>query len=377
MEQIVRARVLDERGSFGAPQTLDQLSDAAAAAVRAAADRTDDTAEFWVTPGFVDAHAHLSWHAFDEAERGRKDAAETRAETAAALGRVFGAGFTAVRDAGGLSVAELARIREEWAASRPGSGVGTGGLPRTQLAVRMLDRAAADAAGSLEAAVDQALEAGATWVKLVATASVSSPAGAGLDPTFTAAEMQAAVRRAGAAQAQVMVHAWGGEAIDQAIEAGARSIEHGIFLSNEQAQHAADRQMTLVPTLRIYRLVRDMIRQGSLPAAFRARVDEAVGAHPRAVLRARDAGLAIAVGTDSGAPEQHGSGAHEIIALIEAGLTPNEALIAATRSGAELLDLPENHSALVFDRDPRTPGVLSDQVHLRTVWMDEADPSPT
>src|SRR5690606_37038221 len=104
----------------------------------------------------------------------------------------------------------------------------------------------------------------------------------------------------------------GGEAIDDAIEAGAASIEHGIFLTDTQASRAAERGLTLVPTLRIYREVQQMIDRGTLPAAFRARVDEAVAAHPRAVLRARDAGLALAVGTDAGTPEQHGSGALEI-----------------------------------------------------------------
>ncbi|MGJ0202620.1 amidohydrolase family protein [Leucobacter sp. gxy201] len=392
---IARARVLDAQGGFGAPQRLSWADGLFEAGTGADSDRQGSP--LWVTPGFVDAHAHLAWHAFDEADRARLGEAETRDETAAALARNLAAGFTSVRDAGGLVPGDV-------------RGTDCGTLPRVQCSVRMLGRAEADAAGGLHRAVEQVLAEGAQWVKLVATASVASPAGAGLEPVFAPDEVRGAVRLATASGAGVMVHAWGGAAIDDAIEAGAASIEHGIFLTDAQARRAADRGLVLVPTLRIYRQVQQMIRQGSLPEAFRRRVDEAVAQHPRAVLRARDAGLALAVGTDSGTPEQHGSGAHEIAALIGAGLTPAEALLAATRGGAELLARVEHGGseagsaipgaaappagapgtiapgavadAVVFDRDPREPGVLTDPDRIvavvldgRTIAFDQTDPT--
>ncbi|QZY53418.1 amidohydrolase family protein [Leucobacter tenebrionis] len=278
----------------------------------------------WLIPGLVDAHLHAAWHAFDAEDRARMTESETLAATERGLASTLAARFTSARDAGGLDASTLAAI--------PSSR-----RPRMQLSTRIIDRAVADAAGGLDRAVEGVLESGAEWVKLYATAGVGSPAGAGLDPMFTADEVRDAVRRAERARAGVMVHAWGGAAIDDAIEAGALSIEHGIFLSDDQARRAAERGMTLVPTLRIYRLVQRMIDAGVLPAALRARVDEAVGAHPRAVLRARDAGLAIALGTDYGTPDQHGTNGLEFDALVEAGLSPEEALVAATRGGAELL----------------------------------------
>lgn len=379
-------RVLDEHGSFGAPVDVScgaggfvlgstgprgsEQGDTGQHATELADAALDGTG-LWLLPGLVDAHAHTAWHAFGEEDRERLTPAEIDTATTAALARTLAAGFTSVRDAGGLTP-EAVRAA-------------LGQRPRVQFSVALLDRSAADAAGGLDRAVERVLAAGANWVKLVATASVASPPGAGLEPVFSAAEVSDAARRAEAAGAGVMLHAWGGAAIDAAIEAGALSIEHGIFLTDEQARRAAERGMTLVPTLRIYRLVQRMIDEGSLPAAFRARVDEAVGAHPRAVRRARDAGLAIAVGTDSGAPEQHGSGAHEIDALVAAGLTPGEALVAATRGGAELLarvdrDAPRGTvagrvadgaraDAVILRRDPREPGALADPDALVAVIL--------
>lgn len=370
-------RILDKSGDFGSPA---RVSWAGGRFALGGEDRVEDLdgAGLWMIPGLVDAHLHAGWQAFDAEDRARLGEERTRELIAAGLRRTLASGFTGVRDAGGLDPERLGAIPH-------------GDRPRVQLSVRMLDRAAADAAGGLDRAVEEVLATGARWVKLVATAGVAAPAGAGLDPVFSAMEQRDAVRRAERAGAGVMVHAWGGAAVDHAIEAGAMSLEHGIFLTDEQARRAAARGMTLVPTLRIYRLLRRMIDAGSLPTAFRTRVDEAVAAHPRAVLRARDAGLAIALGTDYGTVEQHGTGRLEFDALVEAGLTPQEALLAATRSGADLLARVAGPAeppagvvaegaladAVILRRDPRGRGALSDPGSVVAVllggrWIDPA-----
>ncbi len=383
-------RILDARGDFGSPARVswadgrfalgggDRGGDRRGARAGDRAGELDGSG-LWMIPGLVDAHLHAGWQAFDAEDRARLGEDRTRGLVAAALRRTLASGFTSVRDAGGLDA-------EQFAAIPPAE------RPRAQLAVRLIDRSAADAAGGLDRAVERVLEAGARWVKLVATAGVAAPAGTGLDPLFSAAEQRDAVRRAERVGAGVMVHAWGGKAVDHAIEAGALSLEHGIFLTDAQARRAAVRGMTLVPTLRIYRLVRRMIDAGSLPAAFRARVEEAVAVHPLAVQHARDAGLAIALGTDYGTAEQHGTGLLEFDALVEAGLTPQEALLAATRTGAELLarvagseDSGESPAgaiaegaladAVILRRDPREPGALSDPESVFAVllggrWID-------
>ena len=336
-------------------------------------DATDlDGRDLYLVPGLVDAHAHVAWHAFNESDREQATPEQQNRATHEVLTRMLHTGFTSVRDAGGFDPALLRDTHTH-----------TPRAPRVQSSVALIDRAKADHAGGVVAAAEAALERGARWVKLVGTASVASPPGSGLEAVFTRAEQRAVVSRAAEVGAGVMLHAWGGPAIDDAIEAGVMSIEHGIFLTTEQAARAAERRMTLVPTLKIYRLVLDMIRKGQLPAAFEPRVREAVAAHPGSVRLARDAGLAIALGSDFSTPEQHGTNRTEFDDLLHAGLTPGEALTAATRSGAELLArvahdphrAPHGQSAapsgliadgeiadaVVFNRNPLEPGAFSAQ----------------
>ncbi|WP_449278271.1 amidohydrolase family protein [Leucobacter sp. GX24907] len=398
MDQLVGAsgairgvRVLDALGGFSAPCDV-QWDRGRFTSITPTTESVEEPR--WLIPGIVDAHLHAAWHRFDAPHRPSGDPDLLERETRRALRATLHAGVTSCRDAGGLTPA-LTRS----------SPLGEG--PRVQTSVSMLDRAAVDQAGSMARAVAQVLDAGAQWVKLVATASVTSPPGAGLEPVFEQDEMREAVRTAASAGAGVMVHAWGGPAIDHAIEVGAWSIEHGIFLTDEQASAAAAHGMTFVPTLRIYRLVQQMIARGQLPAALRARVDEAVGAHPEAVRRARDAGLNIALGTDYGTTEQHGTNLLEFDALVgdighlggvdaperpdpapgaisatrllpATGLTPGEALLAATRGGAELLRradpsapsgriaVGEIADALILRKNPWGPGALSSAASTRT-----------
>lgn len=285
-----------------------------------------DGRDRWVIPGVVDAHTHLAWSDFDEADRAARTAEDVDIAVRGNLARTLAAGVTSARDAGGAP----ASLRRAVA-----SGALTG--PRLSLSVDLITRAVADAAGGIAAAVERAVDAGAEWIKLIGTDGVAHAASVGFDPHFSRAEFGDAVHRAESAGARVMVHAWGGDAITWAIEAGASSIEHGIFLTQEQAQIGASHGTTLVPTLHIYRLVADMIVAGQLPAAFGPRVANAIAVHPVAVCRARDAGMPIALGTDFGTSAQHGHNLVEIAELVSAGLSVGEALVAATSAGAALL----------------------------------------
>lgn len=364
-------RALQDDGDFSAPTRVSWAH--GRFALGGETQPTDlDGSDFWLIPGLVDTHLHAAWHAFDASDRVAMSTETVQRATADALARTLAAGVTSVRDAGGLDVATLELVPE---AARP----------RVQLSVSLIDRAAAAAAGGVAAAADAALGSGARWVKLVATAGVAAPAGTDLEPVFSRAEIADAVRRASQVGGGVMVHAWGGRAVDDAIDAGAMSLEHAMYLTEAQATRAAEREMTLVPTLRIYHLVQRMIAEGALPTAFGPRVNEAVTEHGGAVRRARDAGLAIALGTDYGTTEQHGTNRREFDALVTAGLTPQEAVIASTRSGAALLArvardpeaVPDGRIAngsvadgVLLRDDPRVPGALSDPGALVAVIKD-------
>ncbi len=320
-----------------------------------------DGRDLWIIPGIVDAHTHLAWTDFSADARAAHTNDELEQLVHAGLAATLAAGVTSARDAGGLQ-------RDLQSAVAAGAVAG----PRLSISVELITRELAAAAGGLDAAIEGALSAGAEWIKLVATDGVGGPVGSvgTIESHFSRAEFADAVRRSGDGGARVMVHAWGGDAITWAIEAGAGSIEHGIYLTDQQARLGAERGVTLVPTLHIYRLVQRMIGVGELPASLGPRLDHAVASHPVAVRRARDAGMPIALGTDFGTTAQHGHNLVEIAELLRAELSPTEAITAATAAGAALVrgssaGLPTSPSGVIAD------GAIADAVILR---RDPADP---
>jgi imidazolonepropionase-like amidohydrolase len=157
-----------------------------------------------------------------------------------------------------------------------------------------------------------------------------------------------------------MVHTWGGPTIDWAIEAGADSVEHGVYLSREQAGGLAGAKIPLVPTAAIYRIAADPNGALVLDETLRARAARAAQAHPQAIREAKDAGVTIGFGTDFAAP-LHGHNLEEIDALIDCGLTVEEAWRAATETAAAILGRADTlgriaagftADAVLFNADP-------------------------
>jgi imidazolonepropionase-like amidohydrolase len=306
-----------------------------------------DLAGHWLMPGVVDCHSHVSWNEFHSADRDAATDDQRQQGAVSALGATIRAGVTSVRDAGGAT----AELRDAVARAEI-----TG--PQLQISVAMIDNAERGGVEHVRRRVREVLDAGAGWVKLVATGGVMAPEGTELDSNFGPAEFQVAVNEANRVGAHVMVHAWGGDAIRDAIAAGVSSIEHGMFLSMDDAQLAAAAGVTLVPTLTIYSEVNEMVRQGSLPAYILERTERVAAAHPVAVRLARDAGMRIALGSDFGTSAQHGRNLTEIAALARAGLGTEAALLAATTEGAQLLGEGDRRGRIA-------PGFIFDAIVLR------------
>lgn len=329
----------------------------------------------WMIPGVVDCHTHLGWttflhdddhaddaHGNDDADGpGAPVAAEEaawvrrRAQVAPGLAATVAAGVTRARDAGGAE----ARLRDEVA-----DGVLAG--PRLAVAVEILTAEPGEDADDLRRRVRDLAGRGADWIKLMATGGVMAPAGSELESAFTRDQIVAAVDEARRRGVRVMVHAWGGPAITDAIDAGAASIEHGIFLTPEQAAAGAARGTVLVPTLAIYAEVAQMAERGELPPVAGERAARVVAAHPAAVRTAHAAGMAVALGSDFGTSAQHGRNLVEIDHLARAGLGPREALLAATRNGARLLgtgsgllEVGEVFDAVLLGADPSDTSIFA------------------
>ena len=355
--------VLDEGGGFGGPTDVG-VEQGVVTAVGPNLPAGDgpgvDCAGLWLLPGIVDCHSHLAVSTLDPLERLRTPVTKWALEAAQNARRILRCGVTTLRDPGGAD----AGIRDAIA-----GGFVDG--PRLQVAVVTLCQTGGHADGYLPGAqvecsadyvagfpgrppyvVDGAddmrrvvrtvLRAGADWIKLCTTGGVVSPHDDGEIPELTEEEIAVAVFEARRKGKGVMTHAFGGEGIDNAVRAGVRSVEHGIFLTDEQAAEMARRGCFLVPTLYAIREVVGWAEQGGVLPEYAER--KALALRDKlgnAVAIARAHGVKIALGSDFIRRELHGRNLAEIPLLHEAGLSVEETLLAATRNGAELLGLAD------------------------------------
>jgi len=188
-------------------------------------------------------------------------------------------------------------------------------------------------------AVREQIRRGADYIKFMATGARSV---LGEDPEpaqMTLEEMTAIVDEAHRMGRRVAAHAEGLAGTRWAIEAGADTIEHGLSLHRapELLDAMAARGTVLVPTLSTFHdLAERLASDFAAPLVEQAKrqLDESL----RTIVAARSAGVILALGYDSGPP---GASANELLRLAEAGLSPTEALRAATVGGAAALGRPD------------------------------------
>jgi imidazolonepropionase-like amidohydrolase len=375
--------VLESDGNFGDPRDV-AVDDGVITRIGvglAANDRPIyDLSELWLMPGMFDCHDHISWSTVDEAERIRTPITGWCLEAARNFRATLEGGVTFVRDAGGADPGMRDAIARGHVAG-----------PQLQVSINMLSQTGGhgdlflpglgvqsalthgwpgkppdvvDGVDGMRRVVRQLLRDGADWIKLCATGGTVSPFDSPQEPQFTREEIDVAVFEARRRDKPVLAHAYGGEGLTTAVAAGVRSIEHGTYLTEEQAALMAAAGCFLVPTLAIGH---DVVRWGEegriLPAyAARKAIEVIKPVLGDCVAIARAAGVKIVTGTDYIHREEHGRNLEEIAHLHEAGLPANEALLAATRVGAELCRVEDRYGRI-------EPGYAFDAVVLG------ADPS--
>jgi imidazolonepropionase-like amidohydrolase len=335
-----------------------------------------------LVPGFFDCHLHVSMSSTDPLELMQTPLSLWALRGAENARRTVAAGFTSARDAGGADTGFRTAISR---------GIVPG--PRLQLAIVLLSATGGHADGYLSGpgidatagylvpdypgrphhlvdgtdqmrrAVRQVLRAGGDWIKLCATGGFNSPHDDPHAPEFSFEEIATAVSEAAQKKKSVMAHAFGGEGIDNALEAGIRSLEHGTFLTERQAQRMAERNCWLVPTLSIQRDVVSWADAGEVPDYFAEKVSLLRDSSGEAVRIARDHGVKIAVGTDFFRADQHGGNLRELGYLCDAGMSVSEVLIAATSSSADLCGVGDRLGTLA-------PGYTFDAVVLDSEPVD-------
>jgi imidazolonepropionase-like amidohydrolase len=348
-----------------------------------------------VLPGLIDCHDHLGFHSYELAHRwGLDEPASTRhLRTARAIERTLRMGYTAVRDAGGLDAGFRTAIEQGLlqgprlvtaiAIISPVGGIGDRVSPSGHECgvVGPPDPAAprgvAHGVDDVRRVVRTLIRAGADVIKCATTGGASSRAGHGPgDPAFNRDEMAALVDEAHAQGRRVMCHALGGPGLRLAVEVGVDSIEHGCYLDEnpELLAMMAERGMFLVPTLTVYEYHAE-----SKAPHVRARTRALRAHHLESIRHARAAGVRVVAGTDAGG-HGHPPNALELQHLVAAGLTPMEAIQAATGLAAACLGLEheigtvekgKRADLVVVDGDPLADvTILQDRARIRRVLKD-------
>ena len=196
----------------------------------------------------------------------------------------------------------------------------------------------ADGVEEMRKAVRREVKYGSDWIKILATGAFMSAADDPRDVHFSPEEMQVVMDEANRLRKPVMAHAHSAEGIKMAVRAGVRSIEHGTFLDAEGVKLMAERGTYLVPTMYIgdYYIeeMADSQAQAKMVALSRKYRAEAL-ANVSAAIKG---GVKVAVGVDFGnytVPAK--LYAREFALLIEAGMSPMDAIKAGTSLGAEVL----------------------------------------
>ena len=190
------------------------------------------------------------------------------------------------------------------------------------------------------------IRAGADVLKVATSGGVLS---VGSDPRrahFRPAELDVLVEEATAAGRFVMAHAQATDGIKNAVRAGIRSIEHGIYLDDEAIQLMLDNGTWLVPTLIAPVWVLESVAAGAqLSDASVRKAREVIEIHADSVAKAVAAGVKVAMGTDAGVGP-HGENLRELSLLVKAGMTPDAVIRSSTLEAARLLGVDDRLGTL-------------------------------
>lgn len=290
-------------------------------------------------PGLIDTHLHFGGGDYDPAhEKDSVGLASLRSFDAARRSLI--AGFTTIRSAGARDHLDIDARDAVNQGAIIGPRILASGRGLTMTGGHVHDRAIeADGVDEVRKAVRTLVKRGADSIKIFAISAGVSTAGADIETeAFSVEEIRAAVVEATKARKLNQTHSIGLTGTKNAIEAGVSSIDHGIYLDEEACQKMKERGIFLVPTFGPFYYY--AVRKTSEPWR-NARAEPTLAPHRASFRMAMEMGVKIAMGSDLGAPSRmkNGENAVEIWLMVDAGMSPADALVAATSSAAQLLKL--------------------------------------
>ena len=315
-----------------------------------------DLSDSYVTPGLIDAHAHL----IGELDTGHGYAGLVT--TTAARETLVGvrnaaatvrAGFTTVRDVGSFraftDIALRDAISNGWVLGPRMLCAGafitvpSGGGDITGLAIdvdgglpRELRFGVVKNVDEVRDAVRRILHGGAELIKVIATGAVLTEGTTPGAPEFNEAEIRAAVEEAALYGVHVAAHAHGAEGIKRAVRAGVRSIEHGSLMDDESIAMMADTGTYLVADIYCGDYIEETGRRDGWSENVLRKNQETTDAQREGFTKAVAAGVRIAYGTDTGV-YPHADVALQLPYMVRHGMTPMQGLQAATSVAADCM----------------------------------------
>ena len=194
--------------------------------------------------------------------------------------------------------------------------------------------------------VRELIRAGADVIKVCTSGGVLSPRDDPRHGHYRDDELDVLVAEATAAGKWVMAHAQATDGIKSAVRAGIRSIEHGIYLDDEAIAMMLQRGTYLVPTLIAPMGVLEAADRGvNVPQYALDKTRMVIDVHRDSIRQAIAAGVKVAMGTDSGVTP-HGQNLRELEQMVTCGMTPAAALVATTRTAAELMGIADDRGSI-------------------------------